>query len=398
MPRDNDRTALRCFRVTFSPWITPGRPVTNKYNEELQAVRAIAIGMVLIAHSAGLFVWDQAGWAQVGKGFLVGVDLFLCLSGYVITKSVATTLLKAQGTDFWRAAAAFWVRRIYRITPSAWIWLAIPMIAFTLHRGYSSADMADMIASVMHVQNIRVWFCFWAKEGTCGSFGLYWSLSLEEQFYLLLPFVFLFCGRRLVPVLVALVIVQVFYPKPLGHFLGAVRTEALLIGVLLAIWTERASYKIFDPSLTASRLRFILPPLLLLCLVGVVRYAFVPFYFGLAAVVAGLIIWLCSYDRGYFIPAGVVRSGLVWIGERSFAIYLIHLFAFWLTARVMEQIYPGVAFNGTFTVRFLVLGLVLTVLLAELSYRFIEVPFRRRGAMRATQIMSSDVIVKPLPS
>jgi len=351
--------------------------------------------MVLIAHSAGLFIWNQEGWAQIGKGFLVGVDLFLCLSGYVITKSVATTLLRAEGIDFWRATAAFWVRRLYRITPSAWLWLAIPMAAFTLQRGYSSADLADIIASVMHIQNVRVWFCFWAKEGTCGSFGLYWSLSLEEQFYLLLPFVFLFFRRRLAPILVVLVVIQVFYPKPIGHFLGAVRTEALLIGVLLAIWSDRASYEVFNPSLTASRLRFILPPLLLLCLIGVVRYAFVPFYFGLAAVVAGAIVWLASYDRGYFIPAGIVRSAMVWVGERSFAIYLIHLFAFWLTARIMERIYPGVSFNGTFTLRFLLLGMSLTFFLAELSYRFVEVPFRKKGAIRATRILSRQSTVNP---
>lgn len=358
-----------------------------KRNDELQAVRAIAILIVLVSHAPVLFRWGEGHWAAIGKGFYVGVDLFLCLSGYVITKSLRGRLLTTSGADFWREVAAFWVRRLYRITPSAWVWLAIPLVAYSVAAGrVEGANVSDVLSALFHVANIRSWQCAWVARSGCGEFGYYWSLSLEEQFYLLLPFLFLAFRKRVHLVLLAIVLAQVFLPRPLGSVFGPIKTDALMIGVLLALWSEHPTYRVFDPRLTASRLKFVLPPLLVVGLVGFARYEPVPFFLGMVAVVSGLIIWICSYDRGYFIADGPVRRCLAWIGERSFAIYLVHTFAFWLTWQIMRVLYPGVEFNGTFTFRFAVMALALTLVMSELSYRLIELPFRARGASRSAAI------------
>ncbi|WP_180863109.1 acyltransferase family protein [Cupriavidus pauculus] len=357
-----------------------------KRNDEIQAVRAIAILIVIVAHSPVLFRWGGQ-WSAIGKGFYVGVDLFLCLSGYVITKSLCGRLLVASGNDFWREVAAFWVRRLYRITPSACVWLAIPLLAYSLASGrVESANISDVLSAVFHVANIRSWQCQWIVRSGCGDFGHYWSLSLEEQFYLVLPFLFLLFRRRIHLVLLAIVLAQVFLPRPLGSVFGPIKTDALMLGVLLALWSEHSTYRIFDPHLASSRLKLVLPPLLVAGLVGFARYEPVPFFLGMVALVSGLIIWLCSYDKGYFIADGPIRRGLAWIGERSFAIYLIHPFAFWITWQVMRAVYPGVEFNGTFTVRFAMVAAVIVLVLSELSYRLIELPFRKRGVARSNAI------------
>jgi len=336
----------------------------KRYNEEFQAVRAIAIGLVLVSHIVSLFPWNSAEWVRLGRGFYVGVDLFLCLSGYVITKGLARELANAQGDSFWRQTAAFWVRRLYRITPSAWLWLAIPMICYSLAaRSISGNDLTDIVAAVTHVENIRSWQCAWTSRGNCGSFGHYWSLSLEEQFYLLLPLLFFAFRRRLPVVLVLIVVVQVLVPRPLGVFWGAIKTDALMLGVLLALWSEKESYRIFDPNLKGSKFRFVIPFLLVFCLVGMTRYEVVPIYIGMAAVISAVIVWICSYDKGYFIGDNWLRSMLVWIGERSFAIYLIHPFSFWATRTTMAALYPGVQFDGTYTLRFAAVGLAITMAL-----------------------------------
>lgn len=363
----------------------------HKKNEELQAVRAIAIALVIVSHLVNLFPWG-ADWGVIGKGFYVGVDLFLCLSGYVITKSLRGQLLTSTGDAFWRQVAAFWVRRLYRITPSAWVWIVIPFVSYTAYYGtINPVHLSDAVAAVVHVANIRSWECAWVPgQGPCGGFGHYWSLSLEEQFYLLLPFLFLVFRKRVHLALIAIVLAQVFLPRPLGNVLGAIKTDALMLGVLLALWSDASSYRIFDPRLTASRLRFILAPLLVACLVGMARYEPVPFFLGMVAVVSAVIVWICSYDKGYFMADGPLRRGLAWIGERSFAIYLIHPFAFWLTGPVMRAIYPGVEFTGSYTVRFAAVGAVLTLVLAELSYRLIETPFRARGALRSQRVIAGN--------
>jgi peptidoglycan/LPS O-acetylase OafA/YrhL len=362
----------------------------QKYNEELQAVRAIAICMVLVSHASALFPWNNAHWQQVGQGFYIGVDLFLCLSGYVISKGVAQNLLTLSGNAFWRETAAFWVRRLYRITPSAWLWLFFPLICYSIANGHISRnDLSDAVAVLVHVANFRNYECAWITK-QCGGFGPYWSLSLEEQFYLLLPFLFLIFRRRIHYALFALVLVQLFIPRaPGANVLGAMKTDALMLGVLLALWSETASYRIFDPSLTSSRLRFVVPPILVGCMIGLARYEPVPFFIGMVAIVSALIIWLCSYDRGYFIPSGVVRRCMVWVGERSFAIYLIHPFAYWATNIGMRTLYPDTQFAGNYTLRFALSAILLTLVCAEFNYRFVEKPLRRRGVQRAEAIKAA---------
>lgn len=362
----------------------------KKYNEEIQTLRAIAICLVLISHAITLFPWNPAGWADIGRGFYVGVDLFLCLSGYVIAKSLGRNLAAAEGAEFWRQTAAFWVRRFYRITPSAWVWLFVPLVIYSVARGYSHDDAADVVSALAHVANIRSWECAWVVKANCGSFGHYWSLSLEEQFYLLLPFLVLFFRKHLPVALGVTVILQVFLPRPLGSVFGAIKTDALLLGVLLAIWSGTRSYRIFDPKLSGSPLRFIVPAMAVACLVGMTRYEPVPFFIGMAAVISALIVWLCSFDAGYFMGDGPLRKVLVWIGERSFSIYLIHPFAFWLTKQVLFRIYPGVDFDGTYTIRFAGAGVVIMMVLVEISYRLVEVPFRLRGVARARKVATAS--------
>lgn len=362
----------------------------KRYNDEIQALRAIAICLVLVSHAVTLFPWNTERWLVIGKGFYVGVDLFLCVSGYVITKSLGRRLLDAEGDGFWRQTAAFWMRRLYRITPSALAWLFIPMLCYSLIQGYNRDDTIDIVSALGHVANFRSWQCAWVAKEHCGSFGHYWSLSLEEQFYLLLPFLVLFFRKRLQVALVIAVITQVFLPRPLGSVFGAMKTDALLLGVLLAMWSGTSSYRIFEPRISSSLVRFVIPVLAIACLVGMTRYEPVPFFIGMVAVVSAVIVWLCSYDSGYFIGDGFLRKVLVWIGERSFAIYLIHPFSFWLTKQFFAWVYPGMGFGGSYTVRFAAVGVVFLLVLVEASYRLIEIPFRQRGAVRAKRMTAMD--------
>jgi peptidoglycan/LPS O-acetylase OafA/YrhL len=106
------------MNVTFSP---PAMSATGRHaiNLEIEYLRAIAVLLVVFAHADALF-------PQSGIGQWTGVDLFFCISGYVITRSFQEYFDEAIAEGrWWAAARAFWVRRIFRLAPSAWLWLAV---------------------------------------------------------------------------------------------------------------------------------------------------------------------------------------------------------------------------------------------------------------------------------
>lgn len=368
------------------------------YNQEIQALRAIAVLAVIVHHLVGLFFWDMTKWEKPGHGLYVGVDLFFCVSGFVIAKALIPRIAGKEGTEFWREVGAFWLRRLYRITPSAWLWFLIPMalsplMIHTHAAEFNAPNLADVAAAMLHVSNLHFYNCT-VGGGPCGVFAIYWTLSLEEQFYLALPFAVLLFRKRLVIALVALVLAQVFiHRQEWTGLLSFVRTDAILLGVLLAIFSDTDAYRALDPRLNLSRFRLIIPAALLLCLAAVTRYQIVSFYTGLSAVVCAVIVWICSYDKGYFFRPSPVRSALTWIGARSYAIYLIHIPSFWFTREIWAWIEPeGAVFNGTYTLRFALTAAVLTFSLAELNYRFVEEPLRKRGKVRAARLIAGNAV------
>ncbi|CAE6800729.1 acyltransferase [Paraburkholderia nemoris] len=369
--------------------------MNKRYNPEIQALRAFAVLIVIVHHTAGLFFWDPAKWSDIGQGMWVGVDLFFCISGYVIAKSLLPRLEGKSGVPFWKEVGAFWLRRLYRISPTVWLWMLIvmaagPLFSFLGTKGFSSQNLGEAVAVMLHVANFHVFTCT-QKQNACGDFGIFWTLSLEEQFYLALPIVAFLFRKRLTLFLIALVVAQIWLDRSAwSSVLTLVRTDAIALGVLLAIFSRSDVYRAIEPKLTASRLRFIIPPALLFALVATTRFQIVTFDTGMAAIVSAVILWISSYDKGYFFRASIFRTVLAWIGERSFAMYVIHIYAYWFTRVIWERIEPaGTQFNGTYTIRFALTALVLIFVLADLNFRFVEEPLRRRGQKKAEDLLSA---------
>jgi len=368
----------------------------NSINEEIQVLRAIAILMVIASHLEGLFFWDIMKWSSLGHGLWIGVDLFFCISGFVIAKNLLPKLEGKIGIEFWKEVGAFWLRRLYRITPSAWLWLLIPtllspLMIHTHSANFGPANIADITAAVLHVSNLHFFNCT-NGGGPCGDFALYWSLSLEEQFYIVLPFFVLLFRKHLSIALIVALLVQVFIQRQQWvGIMSFIRTDAILIGVLIAVFSNTTSYIALDPRLNLSRFRNVIPLVLIFSLLTITRYEIVSFFIGLSALVSGIIVWLCSYDKGYVFKASIIRDFFVWIGTRSYAIYLIHIPAFWFTREIWAWIEPqGTVFNAMFCLRFALTSLVIIVLFSELNYRYIEEPFRKKGKAYARNMLKVD--------
>lgn len=368
--------------------------------DDIEVLRAIAIGMVLVEHAAGVLIpWlPWHGGPLYGRfGFWSGVDLFFVISGFVIGRSLLPTLPPASDrAAYFATTLRFWSRRAWRLAPSAWLWLIIPTAATVLFN--RSGAFGDLWASVkcagmafVGLANVHFANVFLREPG--GVMTHYWSLSLEEQFYLVLPLLVFLSGRRLPWVLALIVLVQVPL-KRMGSgasvLLDSTRTDALALGVLLSIWSRTALYARLQPRwLKPWPMRLLLPLAFLLVFAKASCIQADPSRFLVAeiALLGAAIVWVASYDGDYLLPPGPLKRAACWMGARSYAIYLIHVPAYMAAREIWFRLSPDVLKPGPHHFAILLAtGVPLTLALAELNFRFVEDPLRRRGA-RITERM-----------
>ena len=371
---------------------------------DIELLRGVAIIFVLIEHTRiNLFpwIWGPEVRLYFYFGFWTGVDLFFAISGFVITRSLLPMLEMTSGTTaYFNATLSFWVRRFWRLLPSAWLWLAVILVlALLFNRSHIfwsfRANLESVIAAMLDVANFRIALVLGKSEP--GAAFPYWSLSLEEQFYILLPIVVFFARRRLPYVLAVGVLAQFFIVRSGPNrpdyemLLNMLRSDGLMLGVLLAIWSRTPTYRLFEPVGLKGRplvgLALFVLLLFALAVVGGPGMTIVSFSVGLVALISVVLVFFASYDQDYLMPRGPWKRVMLWFGSRSYALYLIHIPAFFFTRELWFRIEPpGTVFNGTFTLRLALTGFGLLLILAELNYRFVEVPLRRHGVRIAQRI------------
>lgn len=335
---------------------------------DIELLRGLAVLGVVFHHLHGnLFSGSPALLDGINQRvqFWWGVDLFFAISGFVIARTLIPQLREAPTRQaFWEQARYFWIRRAFRLLPSAWLWLALILACcLLLNRsgafGSLSANLAASLAGFLQVANFRFADSFYRYE--YGASFVYWSLSLEEQFYLLLPLLILCLRRYLGWALLALVLVQFFSLRT--PLLMVLRTDALAIGVLLALASLQPGYARWNPTL--------------LGVLASEAYSLVAVRIGAIALLCGLLVWIASYDRDYLLSNGPLKRLLVWVGARSYAIYLIHIPAFYLSRELCFRLGWDA---GERPLSLLGTSLVLIVVLSELNYRFVESPCRDLGS------------------
>ena len=395
---------------------TSGAPRTAfTYQPALDGVRAIAIAMVMMLHADIRSPW---GWTVYWSGWL-GVDVFFVLSGFLITLLLLQEVDRRGSIDL----IAFYVRRLLRLYP---IILLVLVIAFVT-MAVLPADSANHTSGI-GVASIGLYFTNWlviAKDSNVplGPFGHLWSLAIEEQFYLVWPIVVIGSiklGSRRVGVFIAAV------AGAAGSAIGraTIWHRAKAWGAGTASATERAAH-VRDVGIYWYRSTFTRADGLLIgCAIAVVvaslrgptatrlrarllvvtgwddrrlsRYARrVIAALGLGgAVVAESIAWTNHHHvypefligpgfplfelavglvivnvvvNAHGVMAGVLAwKPLVWIGRRSYAIYVFHpVFIIGLSTLIAD----------TQPVRALAIGL--TIVFAGLSYRYYEAPILR---------------------
>jgi peptidoglycan/LPS O-acetylase OafA/YrhL len=373
-------------------------------NSDIEVLRAVAISFTLCAH----LIWGLLPkLGSVGLKlqsmlrFWTGVDLFFGISGFIITCSLIKIMQEENLTDgtarprgwrdFLEVAIPFWIRRGFRLLPSAWFWILITLFlaaTFNFHASFGTLrdNLHEAGAAFLNFSNFYYYEWFAKNNPDYGSFGVFWSLSLEEQFYLILPFLLFFVRRRfLIPTLLAAFLAQGLLPRPDGFdphhtsLLWFVRTDALILGVLIAFWKQHPSYRFSEPCFL--RHGYFSLPLVGLCVfllatVPVSREV-APVSTGLLAIVSGVLVLIASYDKNYILRPSRFKAAMVWLGSRSYSIYLIHVTCHSFIMELKKS--AGVAEGSMTSVVLTVACIPLILVVAETNYRLIETRCRQIG-------------------
>lgn len=340
-------------------------------NVQLDGLRAIAVALVLLSHYALLPVLKDGLWGAMG------VHAFFVLSGFLITGILLDAKPAEGATGAGQALKAFYVRRSLRIFPLYYIFIAFLYVL-------NVDDMRDMILyHLFYASNVGM-----AVEGEhFGHNSHFWSLAVEEQFYLVWPwFVLLLRKRHVLPAILVMGSLAIGY-RAVGLILGindyALRMvtpavlDSLAAGALLSILRrQRARWDGVRLSLRRWGLGFAAPAALAMSLLksmdALPHWLQITGY-TLAVAWASFGVIDRTADGLGGLGGRVLSSRVfVYLGQRSYAIYVLHLCVPYFLMSLEERL--GTTFMSVAGIAFVVPS-VITLLLAELSWRTIERPF-----------------------
>lgn len=329
---------------------------------QIQALRAIAAGLVLIYH------------ANVVPGGYVGVDIFYVISGFLITNLLIRELSESSSLNFKR----FYARRAKRLLPSSLLviamtgilgWLLLPA---TMRQAFGK----DLIAASTYISNFL--FALWENDyqnlnSTPSPFIHFWSLAVEEQFYMFWPlflFVLYKVGKKKAVFFGTCVLVLTSFlfsmymtiTHPIWAFyILPTRAWELGVGALIAFLPSKIA-------INKLLLWFSIAALAITALIFNESTAFP----GMAALipVISTAILISGHSNWPLILTTVAKNSLVqWLGKISYPLYLWH----WPVLVI-----PAICLGRTLTIIEKLAAFVLIIILSALTHYMVEEPIRLR--------------------
>lgn len=337
------------------------------YIPELDGIRGISIAVVMIYHAGIPFF----------PGGFIGVDVFFVLSGYLITTILMRQYDKAHKIDFKR----FYINRVLRLAPALIILLSISTVIcwMFLEWKYTKYHIEDSIISLLYMSN-------WARALNIHPpyfLGHTWSLSIEEQFYIIWPpmlYVFLrfIKSKKHIVIFVAfLCMVTCIYriwlthkgysPIRMSNGLDT-RADALLLGCLIGIYMSDRELQRKYTDYIVPQLRWMacgsLAAIFAVCIVMSFEDAAMYYWCYMAVeVFAAILIMYAVSSKDGLLKRILQNRALVFTGSISYGLYLYH--------------YP--IFRALLLLKFdpeyiCIVGSFIVYILAFMSYRFCEMP------------------------
>jgi peptidoglycan/LPS O-acetylase OafA/YrhL len=370
-----DTTATAPSPGTTGPAWGAGTAKSWGYRPALDGVRCVAVVVTIFFH---------AGVTRAAGGF-IGLDLFFVLSGFLVSNVLLSELDERGEVRFGR----FFARRVRRLLPAAVVTVLVTSVAFVLVA--SEPERLEMIrqarAALLYVANwqfIADGSDYFATDLEKSPFMHFWSLSVEEQFYVFLPVVLLLWlrftarrGRVLLGWLLALtalsVVSQLVWAEvdpTRAYYATDARLFQLLTGVVLAVGLRELGRS--RPDLGSHWPR-VGSALAVAGLVGVVLLTTTAPGMAashrnlLATLAAGALVLGVFTAPGALVSRGLSVPSVVYIGKVSYGTYLWHWPLLLVLGRVLDE--------RPFVVAMIALGL--SVSIAAASYQLLETPIRR---------------------
>jgi peptidoglycan/LPS O-acetylase OafA/YrhL len=365
--------------------------IDRGYQPEIQGIRALAVGLVLIYH-----FWP----ARLTGGF-IGVDIFFVVSGFLISSHMYREAASTGGVKIGR----FWARRVRRLLPLSLLVLFVSLLASLalLPKTVWTTTFRQIAASALYTQN-------WVLAGDAVDYSAadnaatlvqhYWSLSVEEQFYLVWPIIFvgaigisLALRRRLnanalpkrgyVAILVSL---AALFVASLAYSVVATNADSARSYFVTPtrVWEFAAGSLV---ALTFLGRQYVGPRCSLLAWTGLATIVVSSFWFSSATPfpgwvalfpVAGVCILLGAPGGG---SAGaprwwLSRKPLTFLGDISYGIYLWHWPVIVLARNVLDK-------EPNLVIKLILIGF--TIGLATASKKYIEDPWRNGRVIASTK-------------
>lgn len=365
------------------------------YRKDLQGLRGLAVLSVILCHS---------GFPLVSGGF-IGVDVFFVISGYLITGHLVQEFMKFETIDF----AAFYARRLKRLLPALLSMIAgVALLSTAFLSPYEiSKQLASLPYAITWISNIYFSFREINYFDDFQQYDLFihtWSLGVEEQFYLFWPLfitallmtsakIHLTKFTSMTPLLVgftAVIVISLTYSLSLtdqnrqitAFYSMPSRIWQFSIGALIFVITQGQKHKI-----SKGFYYFLLSSGLLLILGSAIIINSKMLYPSLLASIptlgAALTILVGSHNHIYRSPLNF--KPLTYLGDRSYSLYLWHwpLLALGFSNGLLGSV-PSIA-----------MLLMATIVLAEVSYRLVEIPFWKGtwSSLTAQRILLSSFLV-----
>ena len=352
-----------------------------RYIPAIDGLRAIAVIAVILYH---------LGFNWIPGGFL-GVDLFFVISGYVITRLLLDSIQRSGGLDL----RGFYAGRIRRLLPP----LLFMLVITTIFVGVWAPDsMRRLLTDApFALTGLMNWWLVFKKQDYFESFGRppllqhTWSLGVEIQYYLIWPLILLFVlkvfGKKVIPtaalaiatfsgvaLFIASVRVDIASTKDISHVYFGTDTHSigLFLGSALAVSWIPQNLRMNIEKRAQDFIDFIgviglLGLLSAFLFIQEADHTAYRIAFPLVGIFGSALIMSVVHPASRFAPI-LQHPFLVWIGERSYAIYLWHWIVFQVTRPAQDL--AGSTW-ALYTFRILVV-----LALADISQRWIEIPVR----------------------
>lgn len=386
--------------------------------EKLRGLACLLIIMHHLHHPTLDYNWLPLGMRQ---GW-AGVHIFFVISGFVVALYMLRTLKNIEDESFLDrliqkrgVIVEFLVRRFFRLAPVALLGLAFITLSFNIFNFVEPATLShkarmlqifrSMIEYLVPVYNLTI-STYGFAEANRLCIAPYWSLAIEDQFYLLLPLLFVAMPSNSARFRFAVVIsaLGAFVIRPLFHFLftqtytinalysnTVTNLDGLFFGVALGILFSEilaTGPKWGRPSLRSSILAGMIVAMSFLAIWlypsrhgdGTDRGRNVMHVYMLVTGLTGLSVWLCAVfeQRGRdILSLPVVGAILDYLGARSYTLYVFHM----ILAKVARYGIVDPLWHDHRNKSFILAGVFLALLLAvtELIHRLIEIPMREFG-------------------